>query len=78
MAVLVSLLFPEIDAMPTDIERAYLEQGYVLPEGLGWADVARQRARWGIEPTFVPVARVPGACIGWSVPFVDGVPLNHP
>lgn len=64
--------------MPTDIERAYLDQGYVLPEGLDWEGVAKQRARWSIAPIFVPIARVPGACIGWGVPFIDGVPLKHP
>ncbi|MGQ0588670.1 MAG: hypothetical protein ACT4N8_03935 [Sphingosinicella sp.] len=50
--------------MPTDIERGYLDQGYALPEGLSGADVAEQRARWDIDPIFVPLARVPGACIG--------------
>jgi len=64
--------------MPTEIERSYLEQGYVLPAGLTWADVADQRARWGIDPIFVPVARLPGACVGWGVPFVNGRPLEHP
>ncbi|MEA3016994.1 MAG: hypothetical protein QOI38_1716 [Sphingomonadales bacterium] len=64
--------------MPTDIERSYLEQGYVLPEGLSWAEVAQQRDRWEIDPIFVPVAHVPGACIGWGVPFVNGAPLAHP
>jgi hypothetical protein len=64
--------------MPTDIECAYLDQGYTLPEGLSWADVAEQRARWDIDPIFVPLAPVPGACIGWGVPFLDGVPLKHP
>lgn len=63
--------------MPTAIERAYLEQGYSLPAGLSWTDVAEHRARWTIDPIFVPVARVPGACIGWGVPFLDGVPLKH-
>lgn len=67
----------KVDAMPTDIERSYLAQGYVLPEGLTWEDVAEQRGRWEIDPIFVPVARVPGACIGWGVPFVNGVPLAY-
>jgi hypothetical protein len=64
--------------MPTEIERSYLEQGYRLPEGMTWPDVDQQRLRWNINPVFVPIARVPGACIGWGVPFVDGEPLKHP
>jgi hypothetical protein len=64
--------------MPTDIERFYLEQSYVLPAGLTWSDVAEQRARWDINPVFVPLARVPGACVGWGVPLIDGEPLKHP
>ena len=76
MAVLVIQLFGR--STVTDIERFYLEQGYVLPAGLDWAHVAALRARWQIDPIFVPVARVPGACIGWGVPFIDGVPLKHP
>ena len=64
--------------MPTEIERAYLAQGYALPAGLTWQDVTAHRSRWDINPRFVPLARVPGACIGWGIPFVDGVPLKHP
>lgn len=64
--------------MLSAIERAYLEQGYSLPASLTWTEVAEQRARWDIDPIFVPVALVPGACIGWGVPFLDGVPPKHP
>lgn len=64
--------------MPTEIEQSYLDQGYSLPDGMTWAAVAEQRASWDIEPIFVPVARVPGACVGWGVPFIDGRPLRHP
>jgi hypothetical protein len=63
--------------MPTAIERSYVEQGYRLPEGLTWAMVAERRERWAIADIFVPVAVAPG-CIGWGVPFRDGVPLRHP
>ena len=63
--------------MPTPIERSYLEQGYVLPDGLTWEMVAERRARWDISPIFVPVAVAP-SCLGWGVPFVDGRPLQHP
>jgi hypothetical protein len=63
--------------MPTDIEKSYLEQGYVLPEPLTWARVDEARRRWDIAPIFVPLAIRPG-CIGWGVPFVDGRPLKHP
>lgn len=64
--------------MPTGIELSYLEQGYTLPEGMSWADVDARRMHWDIDPIFVPIARVPGACIGWGVPFIDGKPLKHP
>ncbi len=64
--------------MPTDIELSYLGQGYTLPEGLSWADVDARRKHWDINPIFVPIARAPGACIGWGVPFIDGKPLRHP
>jgi hypothetical protein len=63
--------------MPTPIERSYLEQGYVLPDGLTWEMVAERRARWDISPIFVPVAVAP-LCLGWGVPIVDGRPLQHP
>jgi hypothetical protein len=64
--------------MPTEIERSYVEHGYRLPDGMTWADVAAQRAHWEINPIFVPIARVPGACIGWGVPIVNGRHLEHP
>ena len=63
--------------MPTDIELSYLGQGYALPEGMTWTDVDARRKHWDIDPIFVPIARVPGACIGWGVPFIDGKPLKH-
>lgn len=63
--------------MPTAIERAYLGQGYALPEGLTWETVSERRARWGIRDILVPVAVAPG-CLGWAVPHIGGVPLKHP
>lgn len=63
--------------MPTAIERAYLDQGYALPEGLSWDKVAERRERWDIPDIFVPLAVAPG-CLGWGVPHVGGVPLKHP
>lgn len=63
--------------MPTDIEQNYLDQGYKLPEGLTWEMVATRRARWNIRGIFVPVAVAPG-CLGWGVPYIGGVPLEHP
>jgi hypothetical protein len=63
--------------MPTDLELSYLEQGYQLPDGLDWARVAALRARWDIDPIFVPLTLSPG-CIGWGVPMVDGRHLRHP
>ena len=63
--------------MPTPIEQACLDQGYILPPGLLWEAVTEARVRWDIDPIFVPVALAPG-CIGWGVPFVDGKHLRHP
>ena len=63
--------------MLSEIELSYVEQGYRLPPGLSWADVARHRARWTIDPLFVPLA-VASGCIGWGVPFAGGEPLRHP
>jgi hypothetical protein len=63
--------------MPTHIERAYVEQGFVLPEGLSWELVSERRRRWNIPDIYVPVAVAPG-CLGWGVPYVGGVPLKHP
>jgi hypothetical protein len=64
-------------AMPTEIERSYVEQGYCLPEGLTWKMVAERRVRWAISGIFVPVAVAPG-CAAWGVPYIDGVPLRNP
>jgi hypothetical protein len=63
--------------MPTEIELSYVAQGYRLPGGLTWGMVAERRARWAIEPIFVPIAIAPG-CVGWGVPYLDGVPLKQP
>ncbi len=63
--------------MPTDIEQGYVDQGYRLPEGLTWEQVAASRKRWGVNAVFVPLACGPG-CVGRGVPFVDGRPLKHP
>lgn len=62
--------------MPTAIEKSYFDQGYVLPGGLTWEMVAEHRARWEIAAIFVPISMARG-CIGWGVPFIDGVPLRH-
>ena len=61
----------------TKIERSYVDQGYSLPEGFTWDMVAERRVRWDIDPIFVPVAVAPG-CVGWGVPHLHGVPLEHP
>ena len=63
--------------MPTAIEQAYLDQGYLLPALLTWEQVAERRASWRIEPIYVPLAFAPG-CLAWGVPFIDGKPLAHP
>lgn len=76
MALLVNPL--EETLMPTDIERSYLDRGYILPDGMTWTQVAEHRARWAIDPIHVPIARRPGLCIGWGVPIVYGKHLEHP
>jgi hypothetical protein len=67
---------------PTAIERAYLEQGYELPRGYTWFMVHEARRSYEIGEIYVPVARVPGACVAWGVPHVeiDGrpVPMKRP
>jgi hypothetical protein len=63
--------------MPTPIEQSYLDQGYVLPEPLTWADVAELRARWEVDAIFVPLGFAPG-CLAWGVPIDDGRHLKHP
>jgi hypothetical protein len=63
--------------MPTAIEQSYLDQGYVLPEPLTWEMVAERRARWDIDPIFVPLGFAPG-CLAWGVPYIDGKHLKHP
>lgn len=63
--------------MPTAIEQSWLDQGYVLPEPLTWDDVDERRARWDIDPIYVPLAFAPG-CLSWGVPIVNGRALSHP
>jgi hypothetical protein len=61
----------------SEIEQAYVDQGYRLPEGLSWQAVQASRAKWAVEQILVPVAVAPG-CVGWGAPFIDGRPLKHP
>jgi hypothetical protein len=63
--------------MPTAIERSDLEQGHRLPKGLTCALVAERRGRWGIARISAPVPIAPGS-LGWGVPHIRGVPLEHP
>jgi hypothetical protein len=66
-----------MDQPNTQIERGYVEQGYVLPEGMTWSKVAESRARSEILEILVPVARVSGV-VGWGVPIINGKFLQHP
>lgn len=59
----------------TPIEKAYVEQGYKLPDGLTWEMVAEARARNDTPAFMVPVAMAPG-CVAWAVPYIDGKPLK--
>lgn len=58
----------ECFAMLASIQ-ACLDQGYRLPEGLGWRMVAGRRQRWAIPVIFVPLAVAPGlGRIGSALP----------
>lgn len=59
------------------IEANYVGQGYALPTGLSWADVATLRANGAHPAQMVPLAVAPG-CIAWGVPIVAGEYLLHP
>jgi hypothetical protein len=63
--------------MRNEIEQGYIDQGYVLPEGLTWEKVDALRERWGVNPLLVPEV-IGRGCIGWGVPFVYGKPMKHP
>lgn len=39
--------------------------------------VADRRARWAIADILVPIAVAPG-CVGWGVPYRNGVSIEHP
>lgn len=36
-----------------------------LPEGWTWDRVRAERATWGLSDDLIPVAVVPGRCVGW-------------
>ena len=65
--------------MLTNAERECLAapEGYTLPYGITWQDVAESRAHYGHASIMLPVAVVPGSCIAWGVPFIDGKPVRH-
>jgi hypothetical protein len=65
--------------MPTKIEAGYVEQGYKLPAQFigGWGQVAELRARYDIDPIYVPVAGGYGT-IAWGVPIAaNGRFMRH-
>lgn len=49
-------------------ERDNAPSFYVLPTGMSWADVARERRRWDIDPKRYPLASGMGVR-GWGVPL---------
>jgi len=61
---------------PTPQDLHYLAQGYELPAGMTWEDVATSRAKHGTTPTLVPLATAPG-CVCWGVPMIDGKFLDR-
>lgn len=42
---------------------------YVLPAGWTWDRVTLERAKWDIGGHMLPLATVPGVCVGWGVPL---------
>ncbi|MCB0252145.1 MAG: hypothetical protein KDI55_00265 [Anaerolineae bacterium] len=64
-------VIPPHSDRPTPIERAYVEQGYSLPNGMTWADVHAARSKHAIDNTLVPVAHGRG-CTAWAIPFKTG------
>lgn len=61
----------------TPTEAMYFGQGYRLPQGWGWAQVAEARALHGIASHLVPVA-LGGSAVAWGVPTIDGKFLQRP
>lgn len=59
----------------TPIEKSYVEQGYVLPDGWTWGRVEEAKTLHNIAPYMVPVATASGCC-AWAVPYIDGKPLK--
>ena len=64
-------------AVLSEIERGYVAQGYCLPDGITWEMVHEARAKWGTPDFMVPVVVVPGVCVGWAVPRVNGKPMRR-
>lgn len=62
---------------PNTLEALYVKHGYVLPEGFTWKLVHEARAKWETDERFMPVCRVPGQCVGWGIPYVNGKPLSQ-
>ena len=61
----------------TKTEIGYCTQGYALPSGFTWERVSEERARYGIDEIYVPVAAAPG-CVAWGVPMMDDKFMSHP
>ncbi|EQB13264.1 hypothetical protein [Sphingobium lactosutens] len=61
----------------TPTEAMYFGQGYRLPTGWQWSDVARHRARYGTASHLVPVRQASGV-VGWGVPIIEGKFLQRP
>ena len=60
----------------TQIEQGYVIQGYELPDGWNWADVAIQRLQYEVADIYVPVACGPGV-VALGAPMCDGKFLSH-
>ncbi len=62
----------------TEIEAAYVAQGYELPAGYTWEHVHQARDDWGIREISVPVAVAAcGNVCAWGVPMINGKFLTH-
>ena len=60
----------------TEIEAGYVSQGYELPKGLTWNDVAMLREIHKTEAIYVPVALLHGF-VAWGVPMIGGKFMTH-
>jgi len=57
------------------VEKAYVRQGYELPEGYTWDVVHDIRKKQNISEDMVPLGESAN-CAVWGVPFKNGQPMK--